>query len=164
MARRVYFAFHYQKDVWRANQVKNSWVTQADRESAGFFNASLEESAQTTDDGKIKQMIDGALVGTTCTAVLIGELTAERRYVKYEIKRTIETGKALLGIRIHGLKDQAGNQGAWGANPFAGWTWTDANGNKRSLESSVAVYNWVDNDGYSNLGKWVETAINTRPW
>jgi hypothetical protein len=164
MARRTYFAFHYQKDIWRASQVKNSWLTHADREASGFFNASLEESAKTTDEDKIKRMIDDALVGTTCTTVLIGEKTAERRYVKYEIRRTVETGRALLGIRIHKLKDQSGASGIWGPNPFAGWTWTDSNGAKRNLDASVAVYDWVDDDGYSRLGGWIEKAITATPW
>ena len=38
MARRVFFSFHYERDHWRANVVRNSWVTK-DRESAGFFDA-----------------------------------------------------------------------------------------------------------------------------
>ena len=38
MARRVFFSFHYEKDIWRASQVRNSWVTKPDRESAGFWD------------------------------------------------------------------------------------------------------------------------------
>ncbi len=38
MARRVFFSFHYERDVWRAGQVRNSWVTK-DREEAGFWDA-----------------------------------------------------------------------------------------------------------------------------
>ena len=59
MARRVFFSFHYERDIWRANQVRNSWVTQPDRESAGFFDASLWEEAKRKGDAAIKKMIDG---------------------------------------------------------------------------------------------------------
>ena len=45
MARRVFFSFHYERDIWRANVVRNSWVTQ-DREAAGFWDASLWEEAK----------------------------------------------------------------------------------------------------------------------
>ena len=38
MARRVFFSFHYKNDVWRANQVRNSWVTQG-KEAAGFIDS-----------------------------------------------------------------------------------------------------------------------------
>ena len=36
MARRVFFSFHYDNDVWRANQVRDSNVV-AGMEVAGFF-------------------------------------------------------------------------------------------------------------------------------
>lgn len=39
MARRVFFSFHYERDAWRAAQVRNSWVTKPDREAAGFWDA-----------------------------------------------------------------------------------------------------------------------------
>ena len=39
MARKTFFSFHYKNDVWRANQVRNSWVTKDDKEAAGFTDA-----------------------------------------------------------------------------------------------------------------------------
>lgn len=39
MARRTFFSFHYENDVWRANIVRNSWVTKSDRDAAGFVDA-----------------------------------------------------------------------------------------------------------------------------
>lgn len=44
MARRVFFSFHYDRDIVRVSQVRNSWVTR-DREAAGFWDAaSLRET------------------------------------------------------------------------------------------------------------------------
>ena len=34
-ARRVFFSFHYQRDIWRVNQVRNHWVAKDDRQAAG---------------------------------------------------------------------------------------------------------------------------------
>ncbi len=45
MARRVFFSFHYERDIWHANVVRNSWITQ-DREAAVFWDASLWEEAK----------------------------------------------------------------------------------------------------------------------
>lgn len=39
MARRVFFSFHYERDIFQANVVPNSWRT-GDREAAGSFDAS----------------------------------------------------------------------------------------------------------------------------
>jgi hypothetical protein len=106
MARRVFFSFHYERDIWRANVVRNSWVTQ-DREAAGFWDASLWEEAKKKGDAAIKQMIDDALRNTSVTAVLIGTETASRPYVKYELiqsyNKTPRNG--MLGVYIHGIKD-----------------------------------------------------------
>ena len=99
MARRVFFSFHYERDIWRANQVRNSWVTQ-DREASGFWDASLWEEAKKKGDAAIKKIIDDAMVGTSVTAVLIGAETANRTYCQYEITRSHALGKGMLGVYI----------------------------------------------------------------
>lgn len=92
MARRAFFSFHYERDVWRASVVRNSWVTKPDREAAGFFDAGIWEEAKKRGDAAIKKLIDDALVGTTVTAVLIGAETSTRMYVKYEIDQSVARG------------------------------------------------------------------------
>ena len=38
MAKRVFFSFHYQDVIdFRANVVRNHWLTKSDREDAGFL-------------------------------------------------------------------------------------------------------------------------------
>jgi hypothetical protein len=46
MPRRVFFSFHYERDLWRAGQVRNSWVTKPDREAAGFWDAAAWEEVK----------------------------------------------------------------------------------------------------------------------
>jgi hypothetical protein len=42
MAKRVFFSFHYQDVIdFRANVVRQHWLTKPDREAAGFFDASI---------------------------------------------------------------------------------------------------------------------------
>lgn len=85
MARRAFFSFHFERDVWRAGQVRNSWVTQ-DREDAGFWDAAAWESVKRKGDAAVHAWIDGQLKGTSVTVVLIGTETAQRKYVSYEIE------------------------------------------------------------------------------
>ena len=143
MARRVFFSFHYERDVWRAGVVRNSWVTKPDREAAGFWDASLWEEAKKKGPAAIKKMIDDALVGTSVTAVLIGQETASRDYVKYEIDQSIAKGKGLLGVRIEKIKNKSGEVDEAGSNP---------------LPSKYKVYRWNSDKGYENFGTWVEEA------
>ena len=48
--RRVFFSFHYQNDIWRVNQVRQSWRYNHEytRETEGFFDGSIWESSRRT--------------------------------------------------------------------------------------------------------------------
>src|SRR5271155_2265412 len=100
MTRRVFFSFHYERDIWRTNVVRNSGVVEGTA-AAGFHDASLWEEAKKKGDAEVKRLIDKALFGTSVTVVLIGSQTANRKYVGYEIEKSIAVGNGLLGVRIH---------------------------------------------------------------
>lgn len=85
MARRVFFSFHYERDIWRASQIRNSWVTKPDRKTAGFWDAASWEEVKKKGEDAILRWIDNQLNGTSVTVVLIGAETSERKYVGYEI-------------------------------------------------------------------------------
>lgn len=102
MARRVFFSFHYDYDVFRANQVRMANVV-AGPDVAGFFDHSEYEEAQKRGAEGIKRMILRHLMNTTVTVVLIGKHTASRSWVQYEIAESIKRKNGLLGIYIHQL-------------------------------------------------------------
>lgn len=108
MARRVFFSFHFDRDIWRANQVRNCNVV-VGTDVAGFFDHSEYEDAKKRGDEAIKRMILRHLDGTSVTVVLIGTETAIRPWVRYEIDQSVIRKNGLLGIRIHHLKDRSGN-------------------------------------------------------
>jgi len=108
MARRVFFSFHYDRDIWRANQVRNCNVV-AGADVAGFFDHSEYEEAKKKGREGIERMILKNLKNTSVTVVLIGTETASRPWVKYEIKESVVRKNGLLGIYIHHLKDQDSN-------------------------------------------------------
>jgi hypothetical protein len=155
MANRVFFSFHYDNDITRAQIVRNSWITQPDRQSAGFFDASIREEAKSKTDAALRRLIAEGLGNTSVTAVLIGSQTAERKWVNFEIAESVDKGNSLIGIRVHQMKDLQGKVASRGLNPFAG-SWT-RNGQPLDL-SKVPVYDWVTDNGYKNLGSWVANA------
>jgi hypothetical protein len=160
MARRVFFSFHYERDIWRASQVRNSWVMKPDRESAGFWDAASWEEVKKRGREAVERWINNQLDGTSVTAVLIGAETSTREYVGYEIERSHEIRNGLLGIYIHNLKDASGWVDAKGSNPFDNW-YVTINGQQRYFSSIYPTYDWVQDVGYSNLGTWVERAAQT---
>ena len=157
MVRRVFFSFHFERDSWRAAQVRNSWVTKPDREVAGYLDAAGWEKVKKQGDQAIKRWINNQLNGTTVTAVLIGAETSNRKWVDYEIKQSRIRGNGLLGVYIHKLKDKDRKTGKKGVNPFDLW-YTTKDGRKVYFSKIYSTYDWVDNDGYNNLGDWVEKA------
>ena len=107
MAKRVFFSFHYQDVIdFRANVVRNHKTTK--HEGAGYFDASIWEDAKKESDLALKRLINSELKNTSVTAVLIGSETYSRRWVRYEIMKSLEKGNLLLGIHINSIagKDQ----------------------------------------------------------
>jgi hypothetical protein len=153
MARRTFFSFHHQRDVVRAGQVRNSWVTQ-DREAAGFWDAAEWESVRKKDKATIEKWIDEQMKGTSVTVVLIGAETSTRPHVDYEIVQSHKSNKGMLGIYIHKIKNFEGKTDTKGASPFSKWKFTKSDG----TVVSYPTYDWVDDDGRSNMGDWIEAA------
>lgn len=69
-------------------------------------------------EASIKRWIDDNLKDKSCLIVLIGEKTSERKWVKYEIERAWELGKAVCGIYIDRLENSNGEQSLKGKNPL----------------------------------------------
>ena len=119
MARRVFFSFHYQDVIdFRANVVRNHWLTKPDREAAGFFDASIWEDAKKESDLALKRLINSEVQNTTVTAVLIGSDTYSRRWVRYEIIKSMAKGNKILGVHINGTRGKNGRTKVLGPNPF----------------------------------------------
>lgn len=117
MAKRVFFSFHYQDVIdFRANVVRQHKLTKDD--SAGYFDASIWEEAKKTGSSALKRLINDALRSTSVTCVLIGPETYNRRWVKYEIFRSIYKCNNLLGIHINNISDKYGRTKPKGYNPF----------------------------------------------
>src|ERR1700722_4594459 len=118
MARKVFYSFHYDPNKWRAAQVRNIGVIEGNSPASD----NEWEAVKKGGDSAIQKWIDLQLLGRTCAIVLIGSNTAGRKWISYEIKKAWEDGKGLLGIHIHNLKNQFGQQSLKGSNPFNGFT------------------------------------------
>jgi|ERR1700678_3842866 MTH538 TIR-like domain (DUF1863) len=157
MARKIFFSFHYERDAWRAGQVRNSNVVASDDEY-GFIDAAEWESIRKNGDEAVERWIDDQLKNTSVTAVLIGAETASREWVQKEIVKSWNRGNGLVGIRIHGIKDQDQKIDTVGPNPFDGF----ALGDGTVLSSVCKTYDWVADDGRKNLGTWADEAVEVR--
>ena len=160
MKRQVFYSFHFKNDAWRAGQVRNIGTVEGNKP------VSENEWEEVKKKGKenIKNWINEQLKYKNCTIVLIGSETANREWVKYEIKRSWETGKAIFGIYINKLKDANGETDIKGKNPFDNFTIHNVKLSQyvRTYDlpyaDSKANYNYIA----ENIERWVELAISER--
>ena len=105
MARKVFFSFHYQRDLWRVNVVRNSGVVEG-VSAAGFHDQSLWEETKRKGDDAIKKLIDSGLDGTVVTVVLIGAETASRKLCHTRSRKAshVEMGYWGYGSTISKIK------------------------------------------------------------
>ena len=116
MKRRAFYSFHYANDVMRTAQVRNIGMLAGER----IASDNGWEKARKTNPLAIKNWIAKEMRGKSVVIVLIGEKTAQRKWVKHEIKKGWDDGMGVLGIHIHGLKDPNTGFCKKGANPFDG--------------------------------------------
>lgn len=105
--RRTFFSFHY-ADIMRVNVVRMSGEfalssTTPGRNIEGYYDASLWESRKLTGDEALKNLIRTGVENTSTVCVLIGTETWQRRWVKYEIARSVIDGKGLLAVHINSI-------------------------------------------------------------
>lgn len=62
-----------------------------------------------------------------------------------------------LGIYIHNMKDADKKTDTKGANPFDSW-YVERDGKKTYFSDLYPTYDWVTDDGYTNLGTLIEAA------
>lgn len=151
MARKVFFSFHFGEDAQRAGVVRNHGVTKDGLEDAGYIDAAQWEALERQGDDAIRRWINQQMTGTSVTVVLIGQETAYRPWVQYEISQSRSNGRknGVLGVHIHNIRDWDKRIGIAGPDPFTHLGW-----------KGVRVYDWVNDDGYNNFASWVEAAAN----
>ena len=162
MARHVFYSFHYLPDAWRTSQVRNIGVVEGNRPASDNDWETIKKGG----DKVIKKWIDDQLNGRSCTVVLIGKETAGRKWITYEIEKSWNDKKGIVGIYVHNLKDSDGRQTTKGGNPFDHLTMKR---DEKKMSAIVKAYdppysgskNVYDHIS-QNLSGWIEEAIRIR--
>ena len=119
MAKRVFFSFHYQDVIdFRANVVRQHWLTKPDRQEAGFFDSSIWGNAKLSGDIGIKRVINAGLEGTSNTCLLIGSETWDRKWVRYEIMKSFRKGNSIFAVHVNSIKGKDQRVKTEGTNPL----------------------------------------------
>jgi len=75
-----------------------------------FFDKSLERAYESNNDEYVRfQIRNNDITGSSCTIVLCGALTHQRKYVDWEIKATLDKNHGLIGLWLPTLPLLANN-------------------------------------------------------
>jgi hypothetical protein len=161
MVRRVFFSFHYKPDCVRASLVRNMGMVDDSKPASDNDWETITKGGEKA----IQRWIDNQLAGRSCTIVLIGQNTAGRKWINYEIEKSWDEKKGILGIYIHNLKDFE-KQSKKGKNPFDSYT---VGNTMKHLSDVVHAYDPPYTDSKQvyahikrNISKWIEEAIEIR--
>lgn len=154
----AFYSFHFDKDVMRVQQVRNIGTVEGNSPTTPNEWETLKRSGKRA----VENWIDQNMKYKRCCIVLIGTDTASRPWVKYEIEKAWNDGKALLGIYIHNLKCPRAGASRKGQNPFDGFKFNDG----RALSSVVPCYDPSSLSAYrdisNNMAGWISSAISNK--
>lgn len=161
MTRKVFTSFHYNQDSWRVSQIKKMGFIEGNK----IIEPNEWEEVASRGIISIENWIDNNMWGKSCVLVLIGQKTANRYWINYEINKAWEEGKAIIGIYIHNLQDKKKMQSKKGKNPFD-YIIKNIDGKKTKLSEVIScydppyklsknVYNYIS----INLQDWIEDSI-----
>ncbi len=160
--RQVFYSFHYKPDYWRVATVRSIGSIDGNRPAPD----NDWESIANGGDREIERWIAEQMRYRSCTVVLVGEKTANRKWINHEIIKSWNGHMGVVGIYIHGLKDKDGYISNKGNNPF---DYITHGSSGKKLSSIVKCYNpqgsnskeryaWIS----EYLGAAVEEAIKIR--
>jgi hypothetical protein len=155
MPRSVFFSFHHKRDIIRVTRIKNCGITKGEVVK-DFLDPAGWEEVKRKGQKQVKTWIDNNMNGTSVLIVCIGNQTYKRRWVRYEIRKAHKEGKGILGIRIHNMKDFKEKDDE-GVNPIDTFHFNQ-NGREICFSSLYSTYDWEEDDGYSNIKKWIDKA------
>ncbi len=162
MARKCFYSFHYVPDNWRVSKIRNIGAVEGNKPASD----NDWETVTGGGDKKIKDWIAGQMKGRTCTVILVGSNTADRKWINHEIKESWDKGMGVLAIHIHNITDSNDKQSSKGSNPLYYVTHgptkkrlsTIAKTYDPPRTTSKGVYGYISD----NIEDWIDEAIKIR--
>lgn len=151
----VFYSFHFDNDVMRVQQVRNIGSIEGNTPTS----PNQWEQLKRTGKKAVENWVDQNMKYKRCVIVLIGTDTWNRPWVKYEIEKAWNDGKAILGIYIHNLRCPRNGTSRKGKNPFDEFSFNDG----RKLSSVIPCHDPNSINAYqdisNNIGRWISNAI-----
>lgn len=153
--RQVFYSFYYKLDCWRASQVRNIGTIEGNKPAPD----NEWEKITSAGDDAIKRWINEQMKYRSCTVVLVGSKTANRKWINCEIVKSWNDDMGVVAIYIHGLKNSQGYIAEKGENPFDYVTYGDTG---KKLSAIVKCYNPTganSKEKYDWISRYISNAV-----
>jgi len=147
--RQVFYSLHYKPDCWRAAQVRSIGSIQGNHPAPDNDWSKIVSLG----DDAVTRWIRAQMKFRSCTIVLVGSNTANRKWIDFEIKESWRLGMGVAGISIHGLKNSLGEISLMGKNPFDSYSL-----NGQAMTSFVKCYDPPGRDSKERYS-WIANNI-----
>lgn len=156
---KIFFSYDYKRDYERVDEIRTMGIV---RDVKPVSKEDWDEICR-QGDSSVKKWIDDNMSDADCVVVFIGEDTANRKWVNYEIEKAWNERKGLLGIYIHNISDSKELKGIKGKNPFLKFK---MNRDGKKLRSVIKCYDPEPEDAVNciveHLQIWIDDAMNIR--
>lgn len=92
---RIFVSYHHKGDQWYYDEFSRYFH---DQWETVFDNSLDDEIDSDNTDYVMRRIREDYIHGTSCTIVLIGAQTHQRKYVDWEIKATLDKQHGLIGV------------------------------------------------------------------
>lgn len=155
MEESVFFIFDYDRDRWKAEQIRDHFVSKLNQKACGLAEDAEWEKIEENGEEAIQEWINWGLDSSIVTVVLYSSETSKLKYIDYAIKNSFKRKKGLVGIDIHNMKNDVGDKDSEGKSPFEKF-YVKKGKEKIYLQRIFPTYEWINDLGYNNINEWVE--------
>lgn len=155
MARQVFYSYHFKPDSWRVAMVRNIGSIEGNRPATDNDWGKVILGGDTA----IENWIEEQMENRSCTVVLIGSQTANRKWINREIVKSWDKGMGVVGIDIHGLLNKDGYIAYQGNNPFDYITHGSTGKPLSTIVKRYTPSGTISKERYAWIAKYLSDAV-----
>lgn len=140
---KVFISYHYKSD----NKIAKEITTTINMDRTNLFTV-VQEPLKSKDSESIKSWVDEEIKRTKFTILLISKETLDRRYVSYEIEKSIENGNTIIPILIDSEENNFKDEEVKSIYQ------------KLPKQVNKKIRKWIHDDGKNNIVNWLNEMLS----
>ena len=144
----IFISYHYDSD----NQIAREITEIINTDKINVFSV-VRENEKKKDDEIIKNWVDEEIKKTRITILLISEKTLDRKYVSYELSKSLLNGNTVIPILIDSEKNAFNEDSINLVNKKL---------DKELSGRKLKIRKWFQENGKENILRWLNEALEKK--